>query len=49
MDAYREKVKALTAQQSTYTQMVQAFDQALQGMVRRVENLQAASQKKVPS
>jgi hypothetical protein len=33
-------VNNLTAQQQTYTSMVQAFERALQGMVKRVETLQ---------
>ncbi len=47
MEAYREKVSTLTAQQATYANMIQAFERALQGMVRRVEGLQVASQQKV--
>ena len=40
VDKYRDKVNNLTAQQQTYTSMVQAFERALQGMVKRVETLQ---------
>uniref|UniRef100_A0A914WJ25 ATPase AAA-type core domain-containing protein n=1 Tax=Plectus sambesii TaxID=2011161 RepID=A0A914WJ25_9BILA len=46
MEAYREKVTTLTAQQTTYANMIQAFDKALQGMIRRVEGLQMVSQQK---